>query len=221
MSTTQDLSLFLSNATVTVLGNEKAQKLDIDYLFSIVSPLGDRFEELTSTSVALITPLLVELQIEENQCLNTIKKIMTEARKQKLLAEIRPLPESEDTSSSSEEERPVSRKEDYEPEFQEFLQETWSDNPVVRKRALRDICPCRIKQNVEEFWRRIIEMADDENPVVRYQAMHNLCDGSPNSMEEEVLRVLEKLHYDSDKKIRRQCHRVLSNYRRTGKWNIL
>jgi len=64
-------------------------------------------------------------------------------------------------------------------------------------------------------------MIDDPDPVVRYQVLHNLCDGSPKIREEEVIKALESMHNDTDPYIRRRVHQVLSNYRRTGKWNIL
>lgn len=46
---------------------------------------------------------------------------------------------------------------------------TRHDDPAVRQRALREICPCRVKSDVDEFWRRVMEMVDDESPLVRQQ----------------------------------------------------
>jgi uncharacterized protein (UPF0147 family) len=102
-----------------------------------------------------------------------------------------------------------------------FLRATFDPNPQVRRHALRDLCPCRIRQDLDKVWERIAEMTRDEDADVRYQAMHNLCDGSPAERETFVIRALEDLHDDPDPKLRRVVHRVLSNYRRTGKWNIL
>eukprot|EP01115_Flamella_aegyptia_P004216 TRINITY_DN183_c0_g1_i2.p1 TRINITY_DN183_c0_g1~~TRINITY_DN183_c0_g1_i2.p1 ORF type:complete len:123 (-),score=30.01 TRINITY_DN183_c0_g1_i2:43-411(-) len=104
---------------------------------------------------------------------------------------------------------------------QEFIEATKDKNPKNRKSALRDLCPCHVKHNVKEFWDRIIEMTDDPDPDVRYQVLHNLCDGSPADREDDVISALEKLHNDPDKYIRRRTHQVLTNYRKTGKWNIL
>ena len=53
------------------------------------------------------------------------------------------------------------------------------------------------------------------------QVLHTLCDGSPAHMEFKVAEALEDFNRDPDSKIRRQAHKVLSNYTRTGKWNIM
>jgi len=103
----------------------------------------------------------------------------------------------------------------------EFIEATKSDSAIERKQALRNLCPCRVKSDVKEFWDRIIEMAKDPDANVRYQALHNLCDGAPLAREEDVIPALEILHNDTDKYIRRRAHQVLSHYRKTGKWNIM
>lgn len=53
------------------------------------------------------------------------------------------------------------------------------------------------------------------------QVLHTICDGSPASMETRVAEALEDFNRDSNKAIRRQAHKVLASYTRTGKWNIL
>jgi len=103
----------------------------------------------------------------------------------------------------------------------EFIEATKSEDPIERKQALRQLCPCKVKADVKEFWDRIIEMAKDPDATVRYQALHNLCDGAPLAREEDVIPALEILHNDSDKYIRRRAHQVLSHYRKTGKWNVM
>ena len=103
----------------------------------------------------------------------------------------------------------------------EFMKATHDPSAKVRRLALRELCPCHIKHDVKEFWDRIIEMTTDEDAEVRYQVLHNLCDGSPASREDDVIAALETLHNDKDAKVRRQVHRVLTSYRKTGKWNIL
>jgi len=40
-------------------------------------------------------------------------------------------------------------------------------------------------------------------------------------METRVAEALEDFNRDSNKAIRRQAHKVLASYTRTGKWNIL
>jgi hypothetical protein len=53
------------------------------------------------------------------------------------------------------------------------------------------------------------------------KVLHTLCDGSPDHMEMKVLEALETFNRDSNSYIRRRAHKVLSAYRRSGKWNIL
>jgi len=98
---------------------------------------------------------------------------------------------------------------------------TKNPDPRVRRDALRNMCPCHVKSNVESLWIRIMEMVNDPDPAVRYQVLHNLCDGSPACREDDVIRTLEILHNDPDKKVRRRVHQVLTHYRHTGKWNIM
>ncbi len=39
----------------------------------------------------------------------------------------------------------------------------------VRRRALREMCPCRVKQDLTDFWNRVLEMTHDPDPIVRQQ----------------------------------------------------
>ncbi|KAH3809748.1 hypothetical protein DPMN_138126 [Dreissena polymorpha] len=91
----------------------------------------------------------------------------------------------------------------------------------VRQRALKEMCPCRVKEDLTEFWERVLEMVNDESPTVRFQVLHTLCDGSPSHMEDKVADALDIFNNDSDQKLRRKAHQVLSGYRRTGKWNVM
>jgi vesicle coat complex subunit len=98
---------------------------------------------------------------------------------------------------------------------------THHPNPQVRQRALREMCPCRVKTDIDDFWMRVFEMTDDPAENVRYQVLHTMCDGSPAHLESQVAEGLDHFNRDPDKKIRRQAHKALTAYRRTGKWNIL
>ena len=42
---------------------------------------------------------------------------------------------------------------------------------IVRKNSLVQMCPCRVKQDIEKFWCRVFEMVDDEDPIVRAQVI--------------------------------------------------
>ena len=46
---------------------------------------------------------------------------------------------------------------------------THHDDPVVRQRALKEICPCRVKVDIDQFWQRVLEMIDDPVDKVREQ----------------------------------------------------
>ncbi|KAK3584658.1 hypothetical protein CHS0354_001237 [Potamilus streckersoni] len=98
---------------------------------------------------------------------------------------------------------------------------TKHDNPQVRQRALREMCPCRVKADLADFWNRVLEMIDDEADNVRQQVLHTLCDGSPNHLESDVAKALEEFNRDPNSRIRRMAHKALTAYRKTGKWNIL
>jgi vesicle coat complex subunit len=43
------------------------------------------------------------------------------------------------------------------------------ENPHVRKASLREMCPCRVREDIDLFWKRVIKMITDEDPVVRAQ----------------------------------------------------
>jgi hypothetical protein len=36
--------------------------------------------------------------------------------------------------------------------------------PAVRVRALKEMCPCRVKGDIARFWDRVLEMTHDEDP---------------------------------------------------------
>ena len=50
---------------------------------------------------------------------------------------------------------------------------THHQDPVVRQRALKEICPCRVKEDIDQFWKRVLEMIDDPADNVREQVSVN------------------------------------------------
>lgn len=50
----------------------------------------------------------------------------------------------------------------------EYLADTYHDDPKVRLARLRSLCPCHVKDDVDMFWNRIIEMVDDEDGICSY-----------------------------------------------------
>jgi hypothetical protein len=121
------------------------------------------------------------------------------------------------TSKSKEVVSKIKETED----IDEILEYTRHEHPEVRLSALQQLCPCHVKNNVDEFWNRILEMVDDSEMGIKKQVLHNLCDGSPKERETDIIQAIKKLSREDDKEIRRICHKVLANYNKTGKWNIL
>eukprot|EP01118_Nematostelium_gracile_P001108 TRINITY_DN11134_c0_g1_i1.p1 TRINITY_DN11134_c0_g1~~TRINITY_DN11134_c0_g1_i1.p1 ORF type:complete len:114 (+),score=24.21 TRINITY_DN11134_c0_g1_i1:122-463(+) len=105
--------------------------------------------------------------------------------------------------------------------FEDLMNKTKSKDAVVRKKALKEFCPCNVRKDIDLIWERIMEMVDDDSPTVRYQVVHNLCDGAPKHMEDKIVTQLETMWNDPDLKVRKAVRRVLNSYRRTGDWNVM
>jgi len=103
----------------------------------------------------------------------------------------------------------------------EIIELSKHENPEVRLCAVKQLCPCRVQEDIDKFWNRLFEMVEDEDPRVRYQILHNICDGAPDHLESKFSEAIEKFNRDEDKEIRRRAHKVLASYLRTGKWNVL
>jgi hypothetical protein len=106
-------------------------------------------------------------------------------------------------------------------ELENLIKASKSEDARIRLKALKEMCPCKVLDDVDALWNRIFEMADDTNADIRYQVLHTMCDGSPSHLESKMAETLEKFNHDSDSKIRRRAHKVMASYLRTGKWNIL
>lgn len=106
-------------------------------------------------------------------------------------------------------------------EIEKIIEESKNSNSRIRLKALKQMCPCKVKDDIDRLWNRIFEMADDDDPSIRLQVLHTICDGSPFHLETRVTDTLEKFNHDCDQKIRRKAHKVIGSYLRTGKWNIL
>jgi len=225
-----------------VFGEEQWKELDdgvADYLVYLIGQIGkqgvtqkgvatasqDDVEEVTS--VFLENNLCADKAAGKELCLRIFAelRIMVSENKVNDSTTLRTSEQPIGTDSESEEKPTyltcdLKEKGAFNP-VEDFLANTRSEDPKVRKLYLRELCPCHVKRDVDVVWDRIIDMVDDPSPDVRYQVMHNLCDGSPASRESEVVAALEKMHNDPDKKVRRRVHNVLTHYRKTGKWNIL
>merc|ERR1711924_550655 len=81
----------------------------------------------------------------------------------------------------------------------------------VRVRALEQVCPCRMRDAVDEIWDRVVAMVDDRDLGVRKQVLHTLCD-DPRVARAQVLEAVEKLNRETDRDLRRMAHKVLASY---------
>lgn len=91
----------------------------------------------------------------------------------------------------------------------------------MRCEAARELCPCHVQANHVRVWDRLIALADDPDARVRATILHTLADGSPREREAEIVQTLEKMYHDPDEKLRRQVRKLLAQYRRSGKINVL
>lgn len=102
-----------------------------------------------------------------------------------------------------------------------WLERTRDPDPKVRKWAAHYLCPCEVKANYDDVWDRLLAMVTDPDARVRGQVLHALADGSPRSREPEVVRAVEGMWNDPDESLRRRVRKLLAQYRRTGKINVL
>jgi hypothetical protein len=98
---------------------------------------------------------------------------------------------------------------------------TYDENPYIRGRAVKRLCPCHVQANEARIWGRVIELANDPDPYVRAQVLHALGDGSPRAREAEVVATVERMRDDPDAHLRRRVRKLLAEYRRTGRINTL
>ena len=105
--------------------------------------------------------------------------------------------------------------------FHDYIQRTYDLDPKKRRKALKDLCPCHVRQDIPELWDRIFECLHDEDGLVRDQALHALGDGSPTHLEEKIVEAVERMYNDPHPEVKKKARRMLNFYRRTGKWNIL
>lgn len=104
---------------------------------------------------------------------------------------------------------------------EDYIKWTFHPNPQERKKALKELCPCHVRADLDQVWERILECTNDSDPLVRDQALHALGDGSPNHLEMKIVEIVEEKYNDPDPKVKKKARRMLNSYRRTGKWNVL
>ena len=101
-----------------------------------------------------------------------------------------------------------------------LLSQTYDPDPVLRRLALHELCPCNVRYDDDRLWGRMIELTQDSDRSVRAMAFHTITDGCPKEREGEVVAALEAMYQDPDLKIRKTIRRHLAQYRRSGQINI-
>lgn len=102
-----------------------------------------------------------------------------------------------------------------------LLAQTYDPDPVVRRLAMHELCPCNVRYEDDLLWGRMLELTQDPDRSVRAMAFHTITDGCPKDREPAVVSALEAMYQDPDPKIRKTIRRHLARYRRTGQINIL
>ncbi len=102
-----------------------------------------------------------------------------------------------------------------------LLEQSHDPEPRIRRRTLRELCPCEIRVNVDAVWDRVLEMRTDPDPKMRSLVLHTLCDGSAAAGLADVVAAVEAMQCDPDTRLRRRARGIVAAYRRTGKINQL
>lgn len=71
-------------------------------------------------------------------------------------------------------------------DIDEILQYTYHEDADIRLEACKQLCPCKVQEDIDEFWNRVFAMADDEDVRIRQRVLHIICDGSPARLEDKV-----------------------------------
>ncbi|HEY3062882.1 MAG TPA: HEAT repeat domain-containing protein [Chloroflexota bacterium] len=95
-----------------------------------------------------------------------------------------------------------------------------SSDPRVRRVAVKNLCPCHVRRQLDEVWQRLLQMTTDPEPGVRIDVLHALTDGSPEAIGERVLAVVAEHCADRDPKVRRYARYLRARQLRFGKVNV-
>src|SRR6266542_3269998 len=88
-------------------------------------------------------------------------------------------------------------------ELDALLEISHDDDALVRRLALKNMCPCHVRRKRMDVWDRVFELAVDPDPGVRRDAIHALTDGSPRELAPRVYAVLDRSRTDPDRTTRR------------------
>jgi hypothetical protein len=102
----------------------------------------------------------------------------------------------------------------------DLLELSFDADPMARRLALKNLCPCHVRRKRMEVWERVLALADDADPGVRRDAIHALTDGSPRELAPRVYAALDRARSDPDPTTRRYVRGLWAKQRRTGRVNV-
>jgi len=102
----------------------------------------------------------------------------------------------------------------------DLLALTRDRDPMVRRIAVKNLCPCHVRRDLAPVWERLLEMTFDADAGVRIDVLHNLTDGSPAALEPQVVAVVERCLSDPVGKVRRYAAYLRERQLRLDKVNV-
>jgi hypothetical protein len=94
------------------------------------------------------------------------------------------------------------------------------EDAMVRRLAVKNLCPCHVRKTHADVWDRIFELVADPDPGVRMSVIHAMTDGSPREAWPRVEQALDSLRNDPDPRIRKHVRRTQAAQRRKGTANV-
>jgi hypothetical protein len=111
---------------------------------------------------------------------------------------------------------PVDTPPPTEAEVRDLLRLTHSPDPLTRRIAVKNLCPCHagVSDDVAE---RLFALTADPHHGVRIDVLHNLTDGLPSRYDERVRTAVEALRFDAHAKVRRYAEYLYERQERLSR----